>query len=1097
MHEYIIDNSEGNRLADKLSEMLEDADTARFAVGYLYLSGLEALRERLGKLKRLQLVIGATGRAAGELLDEALADGQLLLTPDQKKELRGAVRESLSAQTGTAEPDEELRDTLSILKRMREEGRLDVRAYTRGRLHAKAYLITEGRHRVAVVGSSNLTASGFRSNRELNVTEKNDNNIADLHGWFDRLWADSEDFAAELLEVIDESPAFLDAVMPYELYLRLLWELVGERFDETAERQVSRLEGGIFDELADFQRTALLKSIINCREYGGTLIADVVGLGKTYIGLGLLKYFWDNEHKFPVVLCPAGLQPMWQSLMLKHEIPGRAVSLGMLSRDELPEELASQALAADVVLIDESHNFRNTGTKRYRLLTEHFLADPNDPNGHRKTRKLILLTATPYNRHLPDIYHQLKLFLPENAPPGGPQGRLRRLADFFPKPIEPPPDDATLEEKERCKKEREKYEGKVEQTKQLLGHLMIRRQRGHITRFYPGATINGRPVTFPERRLNTIRFNLGESAEHEELYQEIVGLIPRDGDTGLTFGRYFLPRYLKSEYEDDESYRGINKIGSNLLGLMRVLLFKRLESSIFALRETIDRQISAHTFFLDGLDEGYALIGEALSKLIYEGGVDTPEELIEQYPDLAKEYPIEGFELDKLKTDVENDLVIFRRLQERAAALDDHRDPKLLELQALIEKSLSDGTKLLVFSEYADTIDGLYAHFSNLFPEAGLGLVTSHRGSVGDVIVRFSPESNDRVTAEVKNPIQVLFASDVLSEGLNLQDCNEVINFDLHWNPVRLVQRIGRIDRIGTEHETIYARNFLPVLGEEAGFRLEDILKRRVEEMRRVLGMTAKVLSENDRLDEEAVYTIYSEDADLSSLESDALGLNLPSLEAEGILTKLEREEPELFDTISSYPLGVRSFKRAGMEKGVLACLRKSDHKRFILVTEDEVRNLTESEVIELARCPRDEPLSREPVDLIASLKRGLAHFREEFHPTVEQSLGERGRQKRKRISKLLRALSIQEPQLKSECNHVLNLLNRETRESVLREADRLRQNSRKVLDYLSEYYDENQPVEQKTGTVREYRENPEGPGPTIEQLKSRPHVSSLLGLTE
>ncbi|MBD3373007.1 MAG: hypothetical protein GF403_09885 [Candidatus Coatesbacteria bacterium] len=1094
---YIIDNSEGNRLADKLSEMLKDADEARFAVGYLYLSGLEALRDKLGKLKRLQLVIGATDKAAGSILDEALAGTQLKLTPDQIRERQGAIMESLAYQAGTAEPEAELTNTLSVLKRMHEEGRLEVRAYTKGRLHAKAYLITEGKHQLAVVGSSNLTASGFRSNRELNVTEKNDNNIADLHGWFDRLWADSEDFAAELLEVIDESPAFLEAVYPYELYLRMLWELVGERFDETTERKVRRLEGGIFDELADFQRTALLQSIINCREYGGTLIADVVGLGKTYIGLGLMKYFWDHQHQFSVVLCPASLKTMWQELMLKHDIPGRAVSLKKLSRETLPEELASQALAADVVLIDESHNFRNTGTKRYNLLTEQFLADPNDPNGRRKKRKLILLTATPYNRHLPDIYHQLKLFLPESNPPGGPQGKLRHLANFFPKPIEPPSDDATPEEKERYKKEREKYDRKVEQTKQLLGHLMIRRQRSHITRFYPGATIKGRPVTFPERRLNTIRFNLGTSPEHEELYREIVGLIPRDGDTGLTFGRYFLPRYLKTEFEDDKRYRGITKIGPNLLGLMRVLLFKRLESSVFALQETIKRQISAHEFFLQGLDEGYALIGEALSKLIYEGGVDTPEELIEQYPDLAKDYPIEGFELDELKADVESDLAIYRRLKVRAAALDDRRDPKLLELRGLIQKALDSDTKLLVFSEYADTIDGLYAHFKGLFPNADLGRITSNTGRVADVIVRFSPESNNKTIEEISNPIQILFASDVLSEGLNLQDCNAVINFDLHWNPVRLVQRIGRIDRIGTRHETIYAKNFLPVLGEEAGFRLEDILKRRVEEMRRVLGMTAKVLSESDQLDEEAVYTIYSDDADLSGLESDALGLNLPSLEAEGILRKLEREDSELYDKIRNFPLGVRSFKHGDTEKGILACLRKSDLKRFVLVTENAVRDLTESEVIELARCDEDEPLTREPADLLLSSKRGLAHYREELQPTVQQPLSERGRQKRRRLSRLLSGLSIQEPQLNSECNRVLNLLNRETHEKVLHKADQLRQNPHDVLDYLSEHYDENQPVGHKTAPVREYHENPEGPGPTIEQLKSRPHVSSLLGLTE
>jgi len=1091
MSGYIIDNTEGNLLADKLAEMLHDAESARFAVGYLYLSGMRKLKGELAHLEKLELVIGAqTDAETQQGLNYALQTN-LDMTDDQKREQVKALAENLETQAGTEEPTEELEETVRLLKRMSDEGRLEVRVYTRGRLHAKAYLITEGKHFCAVVGSSNLTASGFSHNRELNVTEYNPDPNEALHAWFDKLWAESEPFTERLTTVLHRSPQLFPVVTPYELYLRLLWEMVGDRLDEEAEKRLRGLEGKIFEELADFQTAALLQGIVNCRKYGGTMIADVVGLGKTYIGVAMLKFFQEYEKKLPLVICPAGLEDMWEEKLNEYGVHGDAVSMGMLGREELPPELSGYAQAAEVVLIDESHNFRNTGTLRYDLLTEHFLADPNAARSPFKKRHVILLTATPYNRHLPDIYHQLKLFLPETELPCGAQGRLTKLADFFPPPVTPPGRDAADEERKKYEEKRKRYEDTVEKAKQLLGHIMIRRQRAHVLNYEKKQYIKGKELTFPEQKLQTIRYDLGASPEHDELYRAVADFIPRDGDSGLTFARYNLAGYLKPGAEVSGEYEGLTKIGGNLQGLMRVNLFKRLESSIFALRETLGRQIRAHEFFLGGLEKGNVLAGEVLSKAIYEDTVDVPEDLYDRYPEMAERYPIAGFELERLKRDIENDLGIFRELQEKAERVDDARDPKLLKLDALIEGALADGSKLLVFSEYADTVDGLYRHFEGRHPEERISRVTSKTKSVADVLIHFSPKANNQPAGE--DTIQILFASDVLSEGLNLQDCNRVVNFDLHWNPVRLIQRLGRIDRIGTEHETIYAHNFLTVLGEEAGFNLVEILKRRIEEMRKVVGMTTPVLTEQDKLDEEGIKAIYGEE-EIERLRSDALGLSLPSLEAEGTLRRLRAENPGLYERIANLPLGVRSFKRADERRGILACVRRGKEQGFSLVGEDEVKTLSEQEVIDLAKCGEKEPPAQEPKDLLVSIRRAIADYRMQNRATGSPALSKHYIGVRKRLLDELRNLGRLGPEKKAVCSEVADLLINELRENVLHDADKQATPVEK-LAYLRRVYAEAPPPRLEAGYETEYFEDPSGTGPKVAQLTNRCHVRSLLGL--
>jgi SNF2 family DNA or RNA helicase len=294
---------------------------------------------------------------------------------------------------------------VSTLIRLIVEGRLHVRVYTKGRLHAKAYIFDypAGRHErgIAIVGSSNFTLSGIAHNTELNIVVSGNANHDELTRWFEELWAEAEDFNEALMRELESSWA-LAQVTPHDIYLKTLYELVRDRLDEGEGMPLWTAE--IMGALTDFQTRAVERAIRMIRQYGGCFIADVVGMGKSYIGAAIVKHFERTEHARPLIICPAALVEDWERYNEAYQLNARVLSMGMLREEE---ELGTNILLDDVryrdrdfVLVDESHNFRNTNTQRYRVL-EAFLA---------QGRRCVFLTATPRNKTVWDIYYQLKLF---------------------------------------------------------------------------------------------------------------------------------------------------------------------------------------------------------------------------------------------------------------------------------------------------------------------------------------------------------------------------------------------------------------------------------------------------------------------------------------------------------------------------------------------------------------------------------------------------------------------------------------------------------------------------------------------------------------
>ncbi|MFI5269433.1 MAG: phospholipase D-like domain-containing protein, partial [Chloroflexota bacterium] len=416
-------------LLERLKQMLAHSQRADIAVGYLFLSGFNAIAEELSRLEKVRVLDGRTDRQTLEEVArglqqaealEARLEGDDLIRRSVRAELGGRAVETVAQGLALLPQTDAAQAGVRKLRDLIEQGKLEIKTYPKGVLHAKAYLCWYADHAEpgsAIVGSSNFTLAGFTGNTELNVRVTGDAEMAELQRWFDALWADAVDVTNDIAVTFRRSWAIAQTP-PYHVYLKALYEL------HRQELELPDLEPGRrgAPDLANFQLDAVRRGLAMVRQHGGCFIGDVVGLGKTYIGAELVRQLQYEEPRgsHPLIVCPAGLQPMWQRINEAFGLGAAIVSMTALTppnRSQFDEDQSAYVEATangrgvdllqqypnrGVVLVDEVHNFRNPNTGRYRALA-HYLA-----SGEHKT---VLLSATPQNLGPADIYHQLRLFL--------------------------------------------------------------------------------------------------------------------------------------------------------------------------------------------------------------------------------------------------------------------------------------------------------------------------------------------------------------------------------------------------------------------------------------------------------------------------------------------------------------------------------------------------------------------------------------------------------------------------------------------------------------------------------------------------------------
>ena len=454
-----------------------------------------------------------------------------------------------------------------------------------------------------------------------------------------------------------------------------------------------------------------------------------------------------------------------------YQLNARVLSMGYLHEDQ--ENGFSNFLRDDAkyrnrdfVLIDESHNFRHSDTQRYRV----------DQDFLKVGKRCCFLTATPRNKSAWDVYHQIKLFHPDDK------------TDL---PISPPDLKEYFKQVEKGEK----------QIQELLRHILIRRLRSHILRFYgfdaqthqpvdPSrwqeyvdgtrrayVMVAGRHQFFPTRELETIEYSIEET--YQGLYQQLRGYLGkgRKGQTAtlapdeLTYARYGLWHYLPDEKRRREPYASLKRAGVNLRGLMRILLFKRFESSVEAFRCTIGRLITGHQRFLDALHQGIVAAGEEAQAILYDPNEAEERDIVEALRGVEGKYPASDFDTERLEAHIGHDLKLLKRILKLVEPITPDKDAKLQTLiRRLNQKPLKNG-KRLIFTQYADTARYI---FDNLNPDArrdDIEVIFSGDKCKVKVVGRFAPKANPEYTfLSSESEITTLVATDVLAEGLNLQD---------------------------------------------------------------------------------------------------------------------------------------------------------------------------------------------------------------------------------------------------------------------------------------------------------------------------------------
>lgn len=1075
----IIDNRK-EILVDHINQILCSTDAARFAVGYFFLSGFTSIAAKLKDIKELRLLIGNTtnqqtleqlaeGKRRLELVKD-IAEEQAYPKKTEAKRMATETAENVRNSMELMDQTDEEENLVRELVKMMEDKRLKVKVYTKGRLHAKAYIfdyktmydekgnpVKLHEDGIAVVGSSNLTLSGVTHNTELNVVVQGNDNHAELVNWFDELWKESEGFDETLMQEMRQSWA-MAPVRPYDIYMKTIYALVKDRLEGEDDKDIL-FDSEIIQRLADFQKVAVRQAIQIIRDFGGVFISDVVGLGKSYIGAAIVKHFERTDHARPLIICPAPLVDMWDRYNEVYELNARVLSTGYLRENE---NNASNLLLTDTrfrdrdfVLIDESHNFRYPDTQRYKVVQQ-FLSTG---------RHCCFLTATPRNKSAWDVYYQIKLFHQEDK------------TDI---PIDPPDLKQHFKLIDKGQKE----------LPDLLSNILIRRTRNHILRWYGFDATTHQPVDqakfrdyldgkkrayvivggkhqfFPKRALDTIEYSIEDT--YQGLYQKLRGYLgkARKGYAAepvpdeLSYARYGIYHFVKKDKQRQEPYASLHRAGINLRGLTRILLFKRFESSVYAFQETIRRLLKVHDRFIMALNEGFIPAGDEAEELLYEPNQAEEQDLMDALRQASGRYNAVDFDIERLKRHLEHDIELLNKMLELVKPITPDKDAKLQKLKTVIaEKPLKQG-KRLIFTQYADTARYLFENLNHKGKQADIEVIFSGDKSKAKVVGRFAPKANPEYQfAAGEIELMTVIATDVLAEGLNLQDCDKIINYDLHWNPVRLIQRFGRIDRIGSDHDIIYGFNFLPETGIERNLNLKQKLHNRIQEIHDTIGEDSIILDRTEKLNEEAMYAIYEKQGHQLSLFDDEEGDLLDLNEAEELLRQLRRERPEEYERIANLRDGIRTVKPS-TEKGIYVfCQAGRFQQLFLLDNNGEIKTRDIPKILGTIKCGPDLeglPLKKGYNSTVMRVK---SLFAEEVkHRQAERQFSTSLTQGQRYILRELRVLfnATDDNDIKSQINILEAAFRGTLTRALTQELNRIRRNGisgQNMLKMLGELY--------------------------------------------
>ncbi|HPP29422.1 MAG TPA: helicase-related protein [bacterium] len=867
-----IVNEQGKTLKDRFNQLIKDCRFFDCLVAYFYISGFHTIYKALEKTERIRILIGiGTTKETYDLIRGAGEKSPHIFYLSHS-ETKQKIEDIVESEMADSEDSQNIEEGIQKFIKWIQNKKLEIRAYPTQNIHTKLYIMTfkEGDRDIGriITGSSNFTQSGLEDNLEFNVELKNPADYKFAKKEFEKLWGKAVDVSEKYIQTIKEKTYLNPDITPYQLYLKFLYEYFKNelsRTDEIFERYLPQ----DFKKF-EYQKQAVLNAKKILEEYGGVFISDVVGLGKTYISAMLVGQL---DGRTIVIAPPALLDKKnpgsWPNVFDDFHIQANFISTGKLDD---AEGLMEQREYKNII-IDESHKFRNESTISYEKLMEIC-----------RGKRIILVSATPYNNSPKDILSQIRLFQPTKKSniPGVPN-----LEDFF----------GQLVTNLRNVSRKDDYSKFLEITKKnaqqirnkVLKYIMVRRTRSEIEKYFAD-DLKRNNIKFPEIE-DPAPFYYQLNEEEDRIFMDTIELITQK----FTYARYTPLLYLTKPISQLET-----QAQKNMGGFMKVLLVKRLESSFHAFRNSIERFISSYDKFIKEYKNGNVYVSKDYINKIFELLEDGADEAIQKLIDegKAEKYSAKDFRPEFLQN-LDNDFYILKQIKSMWKKV--KRDPKITTLLDNLGKHpLLKDKKIVIFTESKETAEYLTENINDRLENIALLFHGSCPEAVRDAVI----DNFDAKAKKKKDDYKILVSTEVLSEGVNLHRSNIVINYDIPWNPTRLIQRIGRINRVDTSFDKIYTFNFFPTKQAESEIELTNIARSKIEAFLTLLGGDASILTEGEPVASHELFDKLISKKVLTEEEGE--GSELKYLR---IIEDIRDKNPELFEKIKRLPKKARSSK--------------------------------------------------------------------------------------------------------------------------------------------------------------------------------------------
>ena len=982
-----ITNEEGRTLQERFKVLIKNTRFFDCLVGYFYNSGFYSLYSALESTEKIRILIGInTDVRAYQLIQEARGNVQQKLTTKETKEAySNQVVKDLEQSPDTLEVEQGVKQFLEWVK----SGKLEVRAYPTQNIHAKLYIMTfqeggpdDGR---VITGSSNFTEAGLMDNLEFNVELKNSSDYHFALNKFNELWGRGVDVSEKYVETVQTRTWLNDTITPYELYLKFLYEYLKEKINLDKEELSNQMRPANFKELA-YQKDAVRDAKVKLEEYGGVFISDVVGLGKTYISAMLVNELDGGTLVIaPPMLLDENNPGSWKRVFFDFGVRKATFkSIGKL--DDIIREGTDDYKN---IIIDESHRFRNQTTQMYSLLFQIC-----------RGKRVILVSATPLNNSPLDIFGQIKLF--QNAHKCTlPNPKVRDLEAYF--------NQLQLRLKGLDRQnDKDQYlkivkENAEDIRKNVLQYLMVRRTRNNIVKYYK-KDLERQKLKFPDvNEPEAVIYTFDE--ELDLVFSKTLELI---------INRFSYSRYAPLLYLKEGIDQPVELSQKNMRKFMKILLLKRLESSFFAFKQSIQRFIHSYKRFMEEFDNGRVYVSKKYTSKIFElleeGDIDSVQEIVEQGG--AFEYKSTDFK-DNLRSNMETDFAVLNEIW--ALWKDIDKDPKLDKFVEVLSKDpILKKNKLIVFTESKETGEYLEEKLKKRLTSSILSFSSLSSEDVRHVVI----SNFDAKARTKKDDYRILISTDILSEGVNLHRSNVVINYDIPWNPTRMMQRVGRINRVDTPFEKIYTYNFFPAGPINENIKLREAAEAKIKAFIEMLGNDARLLTDEEIKSHDLFARLTSKDTIIGEESEDY------ELKYLTYLRGIRDENKELFERIKRLPKKARTAKKhVHTANSAITFFRKGKLRKIFInsgKSVEEVDLADAAKILEASKETKREILGAEFYTLLALNKREFDNF---FHFDTEPTHYGGGRSGESKLMKVLNAIKRAHEFTEEDENYVLDII--------------------------------------------------------------------------